>query len=168
MPVEETTTMRKLVSTLSLAAVLACGLAAGAAAMSGGGNTGSAGNGSSDAEEYYQEARGLIKLKNYDGAIPKLLKAVKADPENANINNLLGYAYRKTGDYDNAMKYYKAALAIDPDHADAREYLGEAYVELGDIAKAEEQLAELERICPSGCEQLDELKEKVDAAKATN
>lgn len=151
-----------------LALVLGFVFVSGAMAMSSGGSSDSGDSGGNDASAYYEEGRGLIKINNFKGAIPKLLKAVKAESDNADARNLLGYAYRKTGDYENALKYYQAALELDPDHADAREYLGEAYLEMGDIPMAEQQLAELRRICPSGCEQLDELTEAVAAKKATN
>ena len=38
-----------------------------------------------------------------------------------------------------------------------REYLGEAYVIKGDIARAEEQLQAIERICGTGCEEYQDL-----------
>ena len=116
----------------------------------------------------YQEGRKFVKQNNFKAAITKLKKAVAADPKHADAQNLLGYAYRKTGDYDSALVHYNEALALDPDHADAHEYIGEAYLELDDLAKAEEHLVALERICPSGCEQRDELAAQVAAYKASH
>ncbi len=66
-----------------------------------------------------------------------------------------------------ALTYYTKALALDPDHKGAREYLGELYVETGQLDKAKEQLVVLTRLCPTGCEELEDL-QKAIAAKVGN
>ena len=46
----------------------------------------------------------------------------------------------------------------------AREYLGELYVETGDLPKARDQLAVLEKLCPQGCEEREDLEQAIAAA----
>jgi cytochrome c-type biogenesis protein CcmH/NrfG len=65
------------------------------------------------------------------------------------------------------LTYYAKALELQPDHKAAHEYLGELYVETGDTAKANEQLASLHKLCPSGCEELEDL-QKAMHTKITN
>jgi tetratricopeptide (TPR) repeat protein len=155
--------MKRTSSILALAFVAA--LAAGqAAAMSSGSS--STATTAEPGVEAYNEAKKLVKVNNWKGAIKKLQESLSENPNSADANNLLGYSYRKTKDYDNAFKYYEAALALDPGHADAHEYIGEAYLETDNLAKAEEHLASLQQICPSGCEQLEELTDKVEEYKA--
>jgi protein involved in temperature-dependent protein secretion len=55
------------------------------------------------------------------------------------------------------------ALKLDPNHKGANEYLGELYVDMGDMAKAQAQLAKLQQLCPSGCDEYSELKKAIDS-----
>ncbi len=110
--------------------------------------------------------RAKIRAKDYQAALQELRELAK-DNEDAEIYNLLGFTLRKTGDYPNALTYYMRALALDPDHKGAREYLGELYVETGLLDEAKEQLVILTRLCPTGCEELEDL-QKAIAAKAGN
>lgn len=50
---------------------------------------------------------------------------------------------------------------INPKHVGVREYLGEAYLLVGNLAKAEEQLATLDKLCFASCSEYRELKEKI-------
>ena len=68
----------------------------------------------------------------------------------------------KSGDLDNAFTHYKQALALDPKHQGAHEYIGEAYLKTGNLAKAEEHLAALSKLCPTGCEALEDLAEEIE------
>ena len=76
----------------------------------------------------------------------------------------MGFSLRKTGDFPTALTYYKKALDFDVNHSGAREYLGELYVETGDLAKAREQLAVLEKLCPQGCEEREDLEKALASA----
>ena len=82
----------------------------------------------------YKSAIKLIRSKDYDKAIRKLMTlttASSSDFTRADVYNELGFAYRKSDDFDNAAKYYKKALELDPEHLGAIEYQGEMYVDLG-------------------------------------
>ena len=106
-----------------------------------------------------------LKAKDWDRAVYHLDIAAKAEPTNADVQNLLGYAYRNQRKYDLAFVHYKAALRLDPKHRGANEYIGEAYVLVGDKAKAQEHLAALERICGRGCEEYQDLARAIAQAK---
>ena len=110
--------------------------------------------------------RAKIDAKNYAGALAEL-RGLAEDNQQADVYNLLGFTLRKTGDYKTSLTYYTKALELQPDHKAAREYLGELYVETGEIAKAEEQVATLKQLCPSGCDELEDL-QKAIAAKNGN
>ncbi|NLS04585.1 tetratricopeptide repeat protein [Rhizobium sp. P32RR-XVIII] len=115
--------------------------------------------------------RAKIAARDYQGALTEL-RGLAEDTQQADVYNLLGFALRKTGDYRTSLTYYTKALELEPDHKAAREYLGELYVETGDMAKANEQLERLTKLCPNGCEERDDLAkaiaEKVAMQKASN
>ena len=104
--------------------------------------------------------RAAIKAKNFAAALTEL-KGLAVTYQHPDVYSLLGFALRKTGDKQQSMTYYKKALDFDPDHKGALEYQGELYMEIGQPEKAKENLAKLQRLCPTGCEELDDLKEAV-------
>ena len=97
--------------------------------------------------------------KLYSQALEKLRDAYKADRNNPDILNYLGFTLRKTGKFEEAEKYYLAGLKIKPDHNGINEYLGELYVKTGRMNLAKERLAVL-KSC--NCEEYDELKEVIE------
>ena len=108
--------------------------------------------------------RRLIAAKDWVGA----LAALRAQPQaaSADWHNLMGYTLRKQAppQFTEAESQYLEALRIAPDHRGANEYLGELYVMKGELAKARERLAVLEKLCPSGCEQREDLQRAIAAA----
>ena len=106
-----------------------------------------------------------IKSKNWDEAVKYLGSAAKAEPANADVQNLLGYAYRNQRKFELAFKHYGEALRLDPKHKGAHEYMGEAYALIGDKAKAQEHLAALDRICGKGCEEYQDLARAIAQTK---
>ena len=111
-------------------------------------------------------ARAQIAAKQWRGAIDELKKV--NDTGSADWNNLMGYSMRKAKvpDYDAAEQYYGEALRIDPKHRGALEYSGELYLMKGDLAKAEERLATLDKVCRLPCAEYTDLKKAVAAFKA--
>jgi Flp pilus assembly protein TadD len=75
---------------------------------------------------------------------------------------LLGFSYRKTKEFDLAERNYLRALRLNPEHKVALEYMGELYLETGRRTEAEELLALLQKLCPDGCEELDDLRQAFD------
>ena len=109
-------------------------------------------------------AKAQIEKKDWPGAISTLEKFVKANPNDADGYNLLGYSLRNAKRYPEAVFNYKEALRIDPQHRGAHEYLGMAYVQTKEIAKAKELLSSLEKICGLKCEEYVDLKKAIDKA----
>jgi opacity protein-like surface antigen len=110
--------------------------------------------------------REQIAAKNWSGAIDELKRI--NDTGDADWNNLMGYSLRKsaTPDFAGAEKFYNEALRIDPKHRGALEYSGELYLQTGNLARAEERLATLDRVCFFGCEEYSDLKKAIAQYKA--
>ncbi len=93
----------------------------------------------------------------WSGAIASLELAAIRDPRNADIQNYIGYAYRRLRQWGPAMEHYQQALIFNPRHRSAHEHLGELYLVLGEPIKAQEQLAALKDICLLSCDELSDL-----------
>jgi len=102
-----------------------------------------------------------IVAGDWTGAIKALASAGLRDDRNADIQNYLGYAYRRLRQLDLAMLHYREALILNPRHRSAHEHLGEAYLAQGDLIKAEEYLAALAIICLIPCIEYDDLKRAI-------
>jgi tetratricopeptide (TPR) repeat protein len=102
-----------------------------------------------------------ILANDWLGAIKALTSAALRDDRNADIQNYLGYAYRRLQQLDPAMRHYQQALVLNPRHRSAHEHLGEAYLAQGDLIKAEEYLAALAIICLIPCIEYDDLKRAI-------
>ena len=109
----------------------------------------------------YVAGRKAFEAKNWHAAIKAFSLAAKRNPGNADIQNYLGYAYRKTGKLDLAFKHYDRALTLNPRHRGAHEYIGEAYLIKGDMKSAQKHLAALREICSLPCEELTDLEREV-------
>jgi len=137
----------KLIPVLAALAFVVASTAAQAADIPG--SNPSAPAATSGAAERLANARKAIEAKDWAAALRELQAAEKDDPRNADVQNLLGYSYRKRANPDlpKAISHYQAALRLDPQHKGAHEYLGEAWLMDGKPAQAEKHLAELEKIC---------------------
>jgi Flp pilus assembly protein TadD len=110
------------------------------------------------------EIRARIKDKDYKGAIKSLNNLVDFGIVDADVFNLLAFSLRKDGNLEQAGVYYRRALGMNPNHKGALEYQGELFLQLGDRAGAERNLARLRGLCPSGCEELEDLEEAIKDA----
>jgi Flp pilus assembly protein TadD len=117
------------------------------------------------ADPDYGAGKLAIEARDWNAAIKSFTAAALRAPDNADIQNYLGYAYRNTGNLDAAFKHYQRALKLDPKHRGAHEYIGEAYLMIKDLANAEKHLAALDRLCLLPCEEYSDLKAKVAAYK---
>jgi len=111
----------------------------------------------------YAAGKRAIDAKDWRAAIKALNSAALRDTRNADIQNYLGYAYRNAGQFDLAFRHYQRALHLNPRHRGAHEYIGEAYLLVNNLAKAEEHLAALQKICLIPCEEYADLKKKIAA-----
>jgi tetratricopeptide (TPR) repeat protein len=118
------------------------------------------------APSWVSEVTVHIRARKFDDAIEKLQEA--NDINSADWNNLMGYSMRKkaTPDLIASEKYYQAALKIDPSHKGTLEYYGELMLMKDDLAGAENLLDQLNKACPSGCEELSTLKSAIARFKA--
>jgi tetratricopeptide (TPR) repeat protein len=114
--------------------------------------------------EFAAGKKALI-AEDWDTAITVLKSAALRDPRNADIQNYIGYAYRRLRQLGPAIGHYQQALTINPRHRSAHEHLGEAYLVLGEPATAEQHLAMLEDICLIGCEEHDDLERAIAGYK---
>lgn len=110
--------------------------------------------------------RAKIKAQDYAGAISELNTLVQFGIVDADVYNLMGFAQRKSGNLEQAALFYDKALGMKPDHLGALEYQGELFLMTGDRAAADRNLARLRALCPTGCEELEDLEEAIKAAAA--
>lgn len=114
-------------------------------------------DGSSDSASAgdYDQAKAAIDAGDFAAALPILTAITKAEPQNADAWNLLGFSSRKTGDLEAAAVAYATALTINPDHLGALEYQGEMYLEMGKADEARTNLEALQSLCGTCDEALD-------------
>ena len=105
--------------------------------------------------------RSLIEAKNFSAALTALQAADKTFPNNADINNLLGYSARNLKQYKPAATYYAKALKIDPKHLGALEYQGELFMLTKKTSDAKKNLSKLKSLCGVNCEEYIDLKKAI-------
>ena len=153
-------TMRRPKRTIGLGAIITIAALLPATAWAVGTSSGT-----SDAPDL-TAIKAKLKAKDFKSALPELKALVDNGANHPDVFNLLGFSYRKTGDRTNGALYYRKALDLDPLHKGALEYQGEMFVEMGDINKAKANLATLVKLCPSGCEEREDLEKAIaDAPK---
>jgi tetratricopeptide (TPR) repeat protein len=94
---------------------------------------------------------------DWEGAIAALKLAVLRDPRNADVQNYIGYAYRRLRQLEPAFAGYRLALTLNPRHRAAHEHMGEAYLSTGKLHEAELHLTALRDICLIPCEEYGDL-----------
>ena len=68
----------------------------------------------------YYAGSSLIKLKDYQGAAPRLERARELNPQEENVLFALGVVYYKLGNLSLSRGYFAAVLEINPGHEEAR------------------------------------------------
>ncbi len=117
------------VSTLSALAIL-LGVAAAAYAI------GTSSSSWSNSEQQNKPAVSLYdqgvtaeKSGDYTKALGLFEEALKTDPKNPDVLNMLAHTQLKLGRIDDALQNYHKALELRPRFPEAREYLGETYIQ---------------------------------------
>jgi len=113
----------------------------------------------------FKAGKRALGVEDWNGAIAALELAALRDPLNADIQNYIGYAYRRLRQMGPAIGHYQKALLLNARHRSAHEHLGEAYLVLGEPAKAQHLLEALENLCLLPCEEYDDLKRAITAYK---
>ena len=78
----------------------------------------------------------LVYGKKYEKAEIKLISLEVKFPQNADIQNYLGFVSRKMNKLGKSDAYYKKALQINPMHKGALEYQGELFLQYKKIGRA--------------------------------
>ena len=113
----------------------------------------------------FKAGKRALGAEDWNGAIAAFELAALRDPLNADIQNYIGYAYRRLRQLGPAIGHYQQALTLNPRHRSAHEHLGEAYLVLGESAKTEQLLVALGNLCLIPCEEYDDLKRALAAYK---
>ena len=114
----------------------------------------------------YAAGRQAIQKKDWKEAVKRFHQTALREPDNADVQNFLGYAYRNLRELDLAFKHYKRAIQLNPRHRGAHEYIGEAYLMVNDLPNAEKHLAALREICLLPCEELADLEKAITKYRA--
>ena len=115
----------------------------------------------------FENGKRAIYEARYDAGIRLMAEVLKAQPDNADAHNYMGFAHRKKGDLKRAARSYRIALRIKPNHKGALEYQGEMFLKMNDLKSARANLAKLVRLCPSGCKERAELERAISDFLAT-
>jgi Flp pilus assembly protein TadD len=111
----------------------------------------------------YKAGKEALQRKDWRDALKRFTQVALRDPNNADVENYLGFAHRNLGQLEPAFKHYKRALELNPRHRGAHEYAGEAYLLVGDLPRAEEHLAALQKLCVMPCPELLDLDREIKA-----
>lgn len=111
-------------------------------------------------DDDYAAGKKAVEKKSWTEAVRLFQRSAARNPDQADLQNYLGYSYRNLKQYDLAFKHYKRAIELDPKHRGAHEYIGEAYLMTGDLASAQRHLAALKGICES-CEEMKDLERAI-------
>ena len=104
----------------------------------------------------------LLDNKKYKKAIFLLKKEIDKNELNAELYNLLGYAYRNISNFDLSIESYKKALDINPNHLGAHNYIGITYLKIGNIDKSKGHLQKLKDLCKGKCKEYKNLKKELN------
>ena len=107
----------------------------------------------------------LVYGKKYEKAEIKLISLEVKFPQNADIQNYLGFVSRKMNKLGKSDAYYKKALQLNPMHKGALEYQGELFLQYKNLEKANANLKLLERICGVNCDEYKDLKKAIENFK---
>ncbi len=84
-----------------------------------------------------QQGQALVNQGKFADGVTRLQEALKLQPNNPTIQNLMGRAELAAGDPAKALVCFNKALALAPSYSDARNNRGSTYVYLGQLSLAE-------------------------------
>jgi tetratricopeptide (TPR) repeat protein len=128
--------MKRIVSALSLLALLLLPMVAGAQEQI-----------DPDAARKFNEARALYQEGKYQDALNLLLEATKLQPGFYQAHYLAGMSYKQLRQLDPAIEQYEAAVKFTPNYYLAYFGLGEAYREKNDLNKSIEAYTNAIQAC---------------------
>ncbi len=107
----------------------------------------------------------LVYGKKYEKAEIKLISLEVKFPQNADIQNYLGFVNRKMKKFGKSDGYYKKALQLNPMHKGALEYQGELFLQYKNLEKANANLKLLERSGGVNCDEYKDLRKAIEKFK---
>ena len=107
--------------------------------------------------ELLKQGQAHLAAGRFVQADEALETSLAVDPRNRAAYNALARVAQRQKLFGQSIRFTKKALLLEPNDRDAIAIQGEAMVELGAVARAKENLAKLQKLCPSGCAQLTEL-----------
>lgn len=113
----------------------------------------------------FERGRKALDAQDFKAAVTEFERALVADPSSGRTYTWLGVAHARLGNQARAKKYFRSALDIDPNDLDALQAQGKVFAESGDLAKAQENLDKLAKLCGE-CAQQKTLVADIAKAKA--
>ena len=107
--------------------------------------------------ELMRQGETLPAVGKFVEADDALESSLTVDPRNRTAFVVMARVAQKQRLYGQAIRFTNKALALEPRDLDALSVQGEAMVELGAVPRARDNLAKLQKLCPSGCKQLTTL-----------
>ena len=107
--------------------------------------------------ELMHQGQTLLAAGKFTEAQDALETALVVDPRNRFAFVELARVAAKQKLYGKAIRLTNKALLLEPNDRDAMAVQGEAMVELGAVQRAKDNLAKLQKLCPSGCQQVTSL-----------
>ena len=113
----------------------------------------------------FKAGKKALRAANWNGAIAAFELAALRDPTNADIQNYIGYAYRRLRQMGPAIGHYQKALMLNSVTA-ARTSISVRLIWCWASPPRHSNLLEaLENLCPLPCEEYDDLKRAIAAYK---
>lgn len=107
--------------------------------------------------ELMRQGEALLASGKFVEADDALEASLTVDPRNRTAFVVMARVAQKQRLFGQAIRFTNRALALEPRDLDALAVQGEAMVELGAVPRARDNLAKLQKLCPSGCKQLTTL-----------
>lgn len=104
---------------------------------------------SDDPMPLVQQARLLLAMKDYEGAVKVGSEAIERDPQNPEGYQAVGRAHLNAGELASAIAMFQRAIEVNPDHGYALNNLGFAYLRANENEKAVEVLTRAAELLPS-------------------
>ncbi len=101
-----------------------------------------------------RQGQTLLAAGKFVEADDALETALTVDPRNRAAFVTMARVAQKQKLFGQAIRFTNKALALEPRDRDALAVQGEAMVELGAVPRARANLEKLQKLCPSGCQQL--------------
>ena len=104
--------------------------------------------------ELMRKGETLLSEGKFVEADDALETALAVDPRNRAAFVVMARVAQKQKLFGQTIRFTNKALALEPRDREALAVQGEAMVELGAVPRARDNLVKLQRLCPSGCQQL--------------